>query len=335
LILVTGGLGYIGSNFCSELICLGKNFCIVDDLSNSSITVLQNLEKLAKKEINFLQESLSCIDSVKEFALKNNVGQIVHFAGFKSANLSINYPYSYYQNNFINTVLLVNMALECGIKSFVFSSSATVYGNTSNFPINENNICSPLNPYGRSKYFSELFLSDISAANPDKIKIVILRYFNPIGSDKSFIFGDNPKSAENIMPILCKVGCQQSKKLEIFGNDYPTHDGTAIRDYIHVTDLASGHIAALDFLTRTSSHYETFNLGTGKGYSVFDLIDAFQKANNIKIPFEIGPRRPGDIPISYADNKKAKDKLSWFPKYGLEEMCASAFQSYLRTATNA
>jgi UDP-glucose 4-epimerase len=326
-VLITGGLGFIGSHTAIVFLEKGYNVLIVDNYSNVSEENVKGLKELFGKLDNKTQLRIEADDLLSKESIDNmfsyyNIQSIIHFAALKAVNESIQQPLLYYQNNLTGTLNLIDCAIKYNVKNFIFSSSATVYG-TSLPPFEET---SPVgngitNPYGRTKYMMEEILKDVFKSS--KMSIVLLRYFNPIGAHSSGLIGEIPKGApNNLFPYLLDVAEQKRVKLHIFGNDYITIDGTCIRDYIHVMDLATGHLDALQFLeTVPDKFFDIFNLGTGNGTSVLELIHIFEKVNNIKIPYEIVDRRPGDVPISYAIVEKAKNILKWEAKHTLEDMC--------------
>lgn len=323
-VLVTGGLGYIGSHTIVELSNSGYECFIVDNLSNSDSSVLESVEKLCKNEIHFLN-----VDLMDKVRLANifdtyQFQAVIHFAGLKSPVESVREPFMYFEENLGTTMNLLKEMQRKSIKKLVFSSSATVYGDLTKSPVNEEAATSILNPYGRTKRMIEEMLSDISKADSEW-SIAILRYFNPIGAHSSGTIGEKPNGIpNNLMPYLSQVASGKREYLNVFGNDYPTPDGTGIRDYIHVMDLANGHVKALNYLKdHKGSHI--FNLGTGQGYSVLDLIHTFEEVNNVKIKYKVVSRRPGDIANSYADTSKAEKELKWKALRGLKEMCKDAW----------
>lgn len=321
-ILVTGGLGFIGSITSLKLLEAGYEVVIVDNLSNSKITTLEKLEKLIGKEILFYKVDVTDIKSLEEVFKKHKIEAVFHFSGLKAVGESVEKPLLYYRNNVLGTINLTEMALKYNVNNFVFSSSATVYGDGVS-PLKEDMELKPRsNPYGETKVMSEQILIDSSKAN-SSLKVALLRYFNPIGADESGLLGEDPKGIpNNLMPYVSKVAKGELKELSVFGNDYPTVDGSGVRDYIHVVDLALGHIAALKNLKNGVAIY---NLGTGKGVSVLELVNTFEKVNKIKVPYKITTRRPGDLAIAYADVSKAKQELNWETTKTLEEMVKDAW----------
>lgn len=324
-ILVTGGTGYIGSHTVIELLKSGHDVVIADNLSNSKQTVVSRLEAISGRSIPFYRVELTEKDEVERLFAIEKFDGVIHFAGLKSVPESVKLPTRYYLNNLVSTLNLLDAMIEHDVHTFVFSSSATVYGNPTIIPIPEDAPLSTTNPYGSTKLMIEQILSDVSKAHPD-FKVALLRYFNPIGAHESGTIGEDPNGIpNNLVPYITQVLIGKLPKLNVYGNDYNTPDGTGVRDYIHVVDLAAGHVAALDYL---SSHQgvHAFNLGTGIGYSVLDLIKTFEKVTGQTIPFVIGPRRPGDIPTSYADPTKAAHELQWKAQRDLETMATDSWR---------
>lgn len=320
-VLVTGGMGYIGNHTCVELLEQGAEVIIVDNLCNSSKEVLNRIEKITGKRPLFYQ-----IDVRDELALsnvfaENKVDAVIHFAAMKSIGESLDNPLEYYDNNFNSTLVLVKVLEKFNVKKLVFSSSAVVYSPNNRMPVCEtSNIGGCTNPYGWTKYICEQFLVDFSKKNQEW-SILLLRYFNPIGAHPSGLIGEHPKGVpSNLMPFIAQTAWGIREKLYIFGNDYNTSDGTGIRDYIHVVDLARGHMAAIDWLYAHKGT-EAFNLGTGQGYSVLQLVETFQKVNAVDVPYEITDRRPGDLALCYADASKSERLLGWKAEKTLEDMC--------------
>ena len=325
-VLVTGGAGYIGSHTVIELIENGYDVVVVDNLCNSKKVALERVEKIVGKKIKFYQENVCDLEKIRDIFKKENIDSVIHFAGLKAVGESCRKPLEYYQNNLISTLTLIQVMKEFNCKNIVFSSSATVYGQPKTVPIKEDFPLGPTtNPYGSTKLMIEDMLRDIYKAD-NSFNIALLRYFNPIGAHKSGLIGEDPNGIpNNLMPYITQVAIGKLEKLHVFGNDYPTHDGTGVRDYIHVVDLARGHICALKKL-ETKPGLVTYNLGTGKGYSVLDMVKAFEKASGKKIPYVIDPRRPGDVPECYADPTKAKKEIGFECKYDLEEMCKDSWR---------
>jgi len=322
-ILVTGGTGYIGSHTSVELIKQGYDIVIADDLSNSEYGVLDKIKKITGIKPVFYKAVMLDRNGLESIFLEQKIDAVIHFAGKKAVGESVEKPLMYYHNNITGTINLLECMLEYGCSKFVFSSSATVYGMPKTVPIKEGFPLSTTNPYGTTKLFIERILNDLYVANKN-LSITLLRYFNPIGAHESGLLGDNPKGIpNNLMPYITRVAKGVLPELKVFGNDYPTHDGTGVRDYIHVVDLALGHIKALKKMD--SVGVKVYNLGTGNGYSVLDIVNAFEKVNGIEIPYIITARRAGDIAECYADASKAKVELGWAAKYTLEDMCRSAW----------
>ena len=324
-ILVTGGAGYIGSHTVIELINAGYEVVIVDNLCNSSSIVLDRIEEITGKRVKFYEIDTRDSEKLKVVFEENKIDAVIHFAALKAVGESVEKPLDYYDNNLTNTLTVLKLMREFGVDKFVFSSSATVYGNPKTCPIKEDFPLSTTNPYGTTKLMIEEILRDICNANKD-FNVAILRYFNPIGAHESGLIGEEPNGIpNNLMPYITKVAVGQLEKLRVFGNDYPTHDGTGVRDYIHVVDLADGHVKALKKL-ETNPGLVTYNLGTGKGYSVLDVVNAFSKACGREIPYEIVDRRPGDIATCYADPTKANEELGWKAERGIDEMCEDSWR---------
>ena len=326
-ILVCGGAGYIGSHTCLELIQAGYDIVVADNLCNSSREALRRVESLAGRPIPFVQAELCRQEEVDAlFDRYPDISAVIHFAGLKAVGESVAKPLEYYSNNLISTLYLLQAMRRRGVKNFVFSSSATVYGDPASVPIREDfPTGGTTNPYGTTKLFQERILSDICAAD-QSLNVALLRYFNPIGAHESGLIGEDPNGIpNNLVPYIAKVAVGQLEKIHVYGSDYPTPDGTGVRDYIHVVDLARGHVAALKKLD-TQCGLFVCNLGTGKGYSVLDVLHAYEKACGKELPYVIDPRRPGDIATCYADPAKARNELGWEAKLGIEEMCASSYK---------
>lgn len=322
-ILVTGGAGYIGAHTCVELLNNNFDVVIIDNLINSKAETIQRIRKITNKEIAFYRVEITDEEAVEKIFSSYNFDGVIHFAGFKAVGESVIEPLKYYHNNLTTTMILAKMCLKYKVFRFVFSSSATVYGENKVPFIETMDLLPTTNPYGETKAMNERILTDIVKANPN-FAVSILRYFNPVGAHESGLIGESPNGIpNNLMPYITQVAKGKLEKLKIFGNDYPTIDGTGVRDYIHVVDLAKGHVAALEHLT---NGVHIYNLGTGKGTSVLQLVHAFEEANNIKIPYEIVNRRPGDIAECYADVTKAKNDLGWVAKKGIIEMCRDAWR---------
>ena len=326
-ILVSGGAGYIGSHTCVELIQAGYEIVVADNLSNSCEEAVRRVEEITGKRIPFVQAELCHEDEVEAlFTQYPDIDSVIHFAGLKAVGESVAKPLEYYSNNLISTLYLLQAMRRHGVKNFVFSSSATVYGDPASVPIQEDfPTGGTTNPYGTSKLFQEKMLMDICAADPT-LNVALLRYFNPIGAHESGLIGEDPNGIpNNLVPYIAQVAVGKLPELNVFGNDYPTPDGTGVRDYIHVVDLALGHVAALRKLEQNCGLF-VCNLGTGNGYSVLEVLHAYEKACGKTLPYAIKPRRPGDIAKCYADPKKAREELGWEAKYGIEEMCASSYK---------
>lgn len=324
-ILVTGGLGYIGSHTVVELLNEEKDVVIIDNLSNSKIVVLDRIKEITKKDVKFYKGDVEDEAILTKIFNDNKIDSVIHFAALKAVGESVEVPLEYYSNNVINTLVLLDVMEKFEVRNFVFSSSATVYGEAKKMPIVEDFPLSATNPYGRTKLIIEDILRDLYKSN-SSWNIAILRYFNPVGAHKSGLIGEDPNGIpNNLMPSISKVAVGELTELNIFGDDYDTHDGTGVRDYIHVVDLARGHIRALNKL-QTNSGLVTYNLGTGKGYSVLEIVQAFEKASARKIPYRIVPRRSGDIGICYADPTKAKKELGWIAECGIYEMCQDSWR---------
>jgi len=324
-VLVTGGAGYIGSHTCVELLNAGHEAIIVDDLSNAKADVVNRIGKICGRKPSFYQIDCADASALARVFAENDIGAVIHFAGYKAVGESVQKPLAYYRNNLDSTLTLLEVMEAYGCKKLVFSSSATVYGPNNPHPYRENMpAIQSASPYGWTKVMIERILSDYCTAKPD-FCAVLLRYFNPIGSHASGLLGDDPNGIpNNLMPYIARVAAGQLEKLTIFGSDYPTPDGTCQRDYLHVIDLAVGHLKALEYAEKNDGA-EAFNLGTGKGVSVLELVQAFEKANGIKLPYVIGPRREGDLPAFWADATKAKNILGWEAVHSVEDMCRSAW----------
>ncbi|MDC6158049.1 UDP-glucose 4-epimerase GalE [Bacillus albus] len=324
-ILITGGAGYIGSHTCIELLNNNYKIIVVDNLSNSSIESLNRVKEITGKQFEFYKESVLNREKMNEIFLQNNIEAVIHFAGFKAVGESTTIPLTYYYNNIISTIILCDVMQKHNVKKFIFSSSATVYGIPKTSPITEEFPLSVTNPYGQTKLMIEQMMRDVAKAD-DEWSIALLRYFNPFGAHKSGRIGEDPNGIpNNLMPYVTQVAVGKLKELNIFGNDYPTKDGTGVRDYIHVVDLAKGHVKALEKVLGTKG-IEAYNLGTGKGYSVLEMVKAFEKVSGKKIPYKVIGRRPGDVAICFADVSKAKRELGWEAEYGLEEMCIDSWR---------
>ncbi|MDO5521267.1 MAG: UDP-glucose 4-epimerase GalE [bacterium] len=324
-ILVTGGAGYIGSHTCVELIKEGHEIVVVDNLCNSSEVSLQRVEELTGTKVKFYHVDLLDREALTEVFDKESIDSVIHFAGLKAVGESVAKPLEYYYNNITGTLVLLDVMRQHNCKNIIFSSSATVYGNPHTVPITEDFPLSVTNPYGRTKLMTEEILQDVYKAD-NEWNIVLLRYFNPIGAHKSGRIGEDPKGIpNNLVPYIAQVAVGKLEALGVFGNDYPTPDGTGVRDYIHVVDLAIGHVKALKKLEGQQG-VSIYNLGTGNGYSVLEVLHAFEKACGKTLKYQIKPRRAGDIPTCYADPKKAREELGWVAERGIEEMCEDSWR---------
>lgn len=322
-ILVTGGAGYIGSHTCVALLEAGHSVIIADNLSNSKSETVMKIMDIADKEVAFYEIDVTDAEAVDIIFRNYMIDGVIHFAGLKAVAESVEKPLDYYYNNVVSTLILAKACQKYGVNRFVFSSSATVYGDNKVPFVETLDLLPTTNPYGETKAMSERILTDIANANP-AFSVSILRYFNPVGAHESGQIGEAPNGIpNNLMPYVTQVAKGKLEKLRVFGNDYPTVDGTGVRDYIHVVDLAEGHVAALENLTEGVHFY---NLGTGKGTSVLELVKAFEEANDIEVPYEIADRRPGDIASCYADASKAKRELGWTAKRDLIAMCRDAWR---------
>ena len=324
-ILVTGGTGYIGSHTCISLLEKGYDVTIVDNLVNSKALVIDRIENLSGKKVKFFEADVCDEDALRKIFAEDEIFAVIHFAGLKAVGESVQIPLRYYENNLISTLSLLKVMAEFKVNNFVFSSSATVYGNPASVPIREDFPLSTTNPYGTTKLMIERILKDYAHANPD-FNPIILRYFNPVGAHKSGTIGEDPNGIpNNLMPYIARVAAGKLPCLSVYGDDYPTPDGTGVRDYIHVVDLARGHVAAADYAMKHTGT-EIINLGTGHGYSVLDIVKAFEKVNGVKVPYKIEARRPGDIAECWADPAKAKELLGWTAQKNLEDMCRDAWR---------
>ncbi|MDL1963343.1 MAG: UDP-glucose 4-epimerase GalE [Deltaproteobacteria bacterium] len=324
-ILVTGGAGYIGSHTCMELLCAGYDVVVVDNLSNSKMESLKRVQKLTGKTLEFHLIDLLDQHALNNVFQKSKIDAVIHFAGLKAVGESVSAPLKYYHNNVVGTLVLCSVMNNNNVKNIVFSSSATVYGDPKKVPIREEFPVNPTNPYGRSKLMIEDILKDLFEADKNW-NVVLLRYFNPVGAHPSGQIGEDPNGIpNNLFPYICQVAVGKLSELSVFGSNYPTPDGTGVRDYIHVVDLATAHISALSKF-KSNFGIETYNIGTGRGYSVFEIISAFEKASGRKIPHKIIDRRPGDIATCFADPTKANKQLGWAAQYDINQMCADAWQ---------
>ena len=324
-ILVTGGAGYIGSHTCVELLNDGHDVAVVDNFCNASPESLRRVEKIAGKKITLYKGDIRDAKLMDKIFAEQSVDWVIHFAGLKAVGESCAKPIEYYDNNIGGTLVLLNAMRAHNVKRIVFSSSATVYGTPERLPLDETcRVGGTTNPYGSSKFFQEIMLKDVYASDNDWT-VVLLRYFNPVGAHESGTIGEDPKGIpNNLTPYIAKVAIGELKEVGVFGDDYDTHDGTGVRDYIHVVDLAKGHVAAIDKIKNGGVH--VYNLGTGVGYSVLDVIHAFEKACGHKLAYSIKPRRAGDIAACYADAAKAKRELGWKAELGIDEMCSSLWK---------
>ena len=325
-ILVTGGAGFIGSHTLIELIAAGHNPVVVDNLSNASPEAIHRVEKIVGQSIPFYEVDIRDREGLEKVFAQHTFDCCIHFAGLKAVGESVQKPWEYYENNIGGTLVLVDVMRKHGLKNIIFSSSATVYGAPDTMPITED--CpkgTVTNPYGQTKSMLEQVLTDIQKADP-QWTVVLLRYFNPIGAHKSGTIGEDPNGIpNNLMPYITQVAVGKLQQLGVFGNDYPTHDGTGVRDYIHVVDLAKGHVCALSAIEKKCG-LAVYNLGTGQGYSVLDLVHAFEKATGVKVPYVIKPRRSGDVAECWSDPSKAARELGWKAQYGIEDMCEDAWR---------
>jgi UDP-glucose 4-epimerase len=323
-ILVTGGAGYIGSHTCLELLQAGYEVIVVDNLSNSSEESLDRVQRLTGKRLEFHKVDLLDKEGLDAVFEKSHLDAVIHFAGLKAVGESVTIPLRYYHNNVTGTVILCEVMGSHNVKNIVFSSSATVYGDPHKVPITEDFPLSPTNPYGRTKLIIEEILRDLHRAD-EAWKVVLLRYFNPVGAHPSGVIGEDPRGIpNNLLPYIAQVAVGKRSELPVFGNDYPTNDGTGIRDYIHVVDLSIAHVSALARVF-SDPGVVTYNLGTGQGYSVLEMVSAFEKASGKKIPYRIVGRRPGDIATCYADPSLAKVEMEWSASRGIDDMCADTW----------
>ena len=324
-VLVTGGAGYIGSHTCLELLNEGYGVVVLDNLCNSNPKSLDRVKALTGKDLIFYEGDVRDEDLLRKIFAAHDIGCVIHFAGLKAVGESVSMPWEYYDNNLNSTLVLTKVMKEVGMKNIIFSSSATVYTADNEMPLKEDSRTGNCtNPYGWTKYMTEQILSGIAHAD-SQWSVVLLRYFNPIGAHRSGEIGEDPRGIpNNLMPYITQVAVGRREKLSIFGNDYDTHDGTGVRDYIHVVDLAKGHVAAVKYAC-SNQGCEVFNLGTGTGYSVLDMVKAFRSVNNVELPFVITDRRPGDIATCYADPAKSAKLLGWKAEYTLEDMCRDSW----------
>ena len=326
-VLVTGGLGFIGSHTCVELLNSGNEIVIVDNLYNSQKDVKDKISAITGKSFPVYYDDVCDKDAMNKIFDENNIDAVIHFAGYKAVGESVKKPIMYYENNLVSTLVLCDAMRNHGCKNLVFSSSATVYGDPERIPIDEECRLGPTtNPYGTTKLMIEQILRDIYVSD-NEWNIALLRYFNPIGAHESGLIGEEPNGIpNNLLPYVTKVANKELEVLHVFGNDYDTPDGTGVRDYIHVVDLAKGHLAALNKLEKEHIGVDAYNLGTGNGYSVLDIVKAFEKANDIEVPYQIDPRRPGDIATCYANTDKSFKELGWKAEKTLEDMCKDSWR---------
>jgi UDP-glucose 4-epimerase len=324
-ILVTGGAGYIGSHTVIELLNAGCQLVVIDNLSNSKVESLRRVSKITGKNVEFHRVDLLDRDGVARVFAETGIDAVIHFAGLKAVGESVRIPLRYYHNNITGTLILCEAMTGAGCHNLVFSSSATVYGDPASVPIREEFPLSATNPYGRTKLYLEQILRDLHSSDP-RFNIALLRYFNPVGAHPSGLIGEDPNGIpNNLLPYISQVAVGRLEKLSVFGRDYPTPDGTGVRDYIHVVDLAAGHVRALEKL-RQNPGLVTYNLGTGRGYSVLEMVAAFEKASGLRIPIRNAPRRAGDVAACYADPSRAATELGWEATRGIEEMCADTWR---------
>lgn len=320
-VLVTGGAGYIGSHTCVELLEQGYNVIAVDNLANGNAGAIERVEAITGKNVPFYAVDLRNNDTLNQVFSEHQIDDVIHFAGYKAVGESVEKPLLYYSNNVSATVTLLEKVQKYDIQNFVFSSSCTVYGNPDHVPVKETDKLAPTNPYGRSKWMVEQILEDFWRAN-EEFSVTILRYFNPIGAHPSGLIGEDPEGIpNNLLPFVSRVAAGKLDSLNVFGGDYDTKDGTGVRDYIHVVDLAKAHIVALEELQKAKHLKDIYNLGTGRGYSVLEVVEAFGKVSDKEIPYKITERRPGDVDKTYADPEKANKALGWSAEKDLEEMC--------------
>ncbi len=325
-VLVTGGAGFIGSHTCVELLNSGREIVVIDNFSNSKPSALDAIKEITGKDFKFYEINYLDRQALEKVFEENEIDSVLNFAGYKAVGESVQKPIEYYINNISGCLVLLDTMKKYGVKKFVFSSSATVYGDPEIIPITEEcKVGGTTNPYGTTKLFIEQILQDLYKSD-NSFDIAILRYFNPVGAHSSGLIGEEPQGIpNNLMPYISRVAAGTLKELSVFGNDYDTKDGTGVRDYIHVVDLAKGHILALDKLDREKTGIYIYNLGTGIGYSVLDMVKAFENANNLKVPYKIAPRRPGDIAICYSNPEKAKRELGFVATKTLEDMCRDSW----------
>ena len=325
-VLVTGGAGYIGSHTCVELLESGYGVVVIDNLCNSNPKSLERVQELTGKTLKFYEGDVRDEALLRKIFAENEIGSVIHFAGLKAVGESVAMPWEYYDNNLNSTLVLTKVMKEVGMKNLIFSSSATVYTATNEMPLRETSVTGNCtNPYGWTKYMTEQILSGIANADA-QWSVCLLRYFNPIGAHISGRIGEDPRGVpNNLMPYITQVAVGRREKLSVYGNDYDTHDGTGVRDYIHVVDLAKGHVAAVKY-TAENKGCEVFNLGTGTGYSVLDMVNTFREVNQVALPYQIVDRRPGDIATCYADPAKSAEKLGWKAEKTLADMCRDSWR---------
>lgn len=325
-ILLTGGAGFIGSHTAVELLNAGREVIIADDLSNSEVSVIDRIETITGKRPVFIKADVADASVVEAIFASHDISAVVHFAGFKAVGESVAKPLEYYRNNLDTALTVLETMRRHDCRHFIFSSSATVYGDNSAAPFSEESPTGNCtNPYGWTKYMIEQILQGTGKAYPE-MAIAILRYFNPIGAHESGLIGEKPNGIpNNLLPYITQTAAGIRKQLSVFGNDYPTKDGTGVRDYIHVVDLAKGHLAALNYAEKNTG-VQVFNLGTGTGYSVLEMVESFKRVNNVDVPYAIAPRRPGDIAECYAEAKKARELLGWHAEKNLDDMCRDAWR---------
>ena len=324
-VLVTGGAGYIGAHTCIELLESGHEVVVIDNLCNSNPKSLKRVEQLTGKKVTFYEGDVRDEALLTKIFANHKIDCVIHFAGLKAVGESVAKPWEYYDNNLNSTLMLTKVMKQAGVKTIIFSSSATVYSADNEMPLKETSRTGGCtNPYGWTKYMTEQILSGIAHADPEWC-VILLRYFNPIGAHKSGLLGEDPRGIpNNLMPFITQTAIGRREKLSIFGNDYPTHDGTGVRDYIHVVDLAKGHVAAVNYVEGQKG-CQVFNLGTGIGYSVLDMVNTFMEVNHVNVPYVIAPRRPGDIATCYADPSKSREVLHWEAKETLADMCRDSW----------
>lgn len=332
-ILLTGGAGYIGSHVAAALVSSGHEVVCFDNLSNSDAAVMDRLEAITGTAIPLVEGDIRDRDALRKALSEYDVRAVIHFAGLKAVGESVAEPMKYYDNNVRGTLTLLEAMRDCDVRTLVFSSSATVYGQPQYLPLDEDHPTSASNPYGRTKLMIEEMLADVASAAPDW-RVAILRYFNPVGAHDSGLIGENPNGIpNNLMPFISRVAAGRLAELSVFGDDYDTPDGTGVRDYIHVVDLADGHVAALDAIANANQPLSTWNLGTGQGYSVLGMVEAFERINGVRVPYRIAPRRDGDVASCFASPERAERELGWKASRDLDAMCASSWRFERMLAT--